>query len=276
MCYSAMVEQDVQRLAKRFGAEAVVADWNAFEALRANSADHLTPSKATPTPPLTDRIYPGYFAPILTMTDNKPTLRLMRYSVEPPEWIATSKNYTSFNARRDNLRSAFWSESFQKHHGILVLKGFFEWVAVKDVIQAGRISLEEVKAQFEHQKLARKQRLKELKKPYSPTKAELTSPLLRKVVIQFSALGEQELLVPVIYSLRTPPGGHTRMGFAMVTDDPPPEVAAAGHDRCPVILSADAAERWWRQGPTLSVGQIAEILDQKPSLNFGHTLTAAG
>lgn len=32
--------------------------------------------------------------------------------------------------------------------------------------------------------------------------------------------------------------------FTIITDDPPPEVAAAGHDRCPIMLSVDGAQRW--------------------------------
>ena len=32
--------------------------------------------------------------------------------------------------------------------------------------------------------------------------------------------------------------------FALVTGDAPPEVAAAGHDRCPVFLREDVVDRW--------------------------------
>jgi putative SOS response-associated peptidase YedK len=34
------------------------------------------------------------------------------------------------------------------------------------------------------------------------------------------------------------------LSFAAVTDEPPPEVAAAGHDRCPVFLSKEHFENW--------------------------------
>lgn len=32
--------------------------------------------------------------------------------------------------------------------------------------------------------------------------------------------------------------------FAMVTDDPPPEVAEAGHDRCPIFLQESQTQKW--------------------------------
>jgi putative SOS response-associated peptidase YedK len=32
--------------------------------------------------------------------------------------------------------------------------------------------------------------------------------------------------------------------FAAITDEPPPEVVAAGHDRCPVFLAKENFERW--------------------------------
>ena len=34
------------------------------------------------------------------------------------------------------------------------------------------------------------------------------------------------------------------LSFAAITDDPPPEVAAAGHDRCPVFIKKDHFENW--------------------------------
>lgn len=51
-------------------------------------------------------------------------------------------------------------------------------------------------------------------------------------------------------------GAHgTLLSFAMVTDDPPPEVAAAGHDRCPIFLREDQLEGWLRPA-----GKSAESL----------------
>jgi putative SOS response-associated peptidase YedK len=48
-------------------------------------------------------------------------------------------------------------------------------------------------------------------------------------------------------SLYSPPRSRQMLpyaSFAMVTDDPPPEVAAAGHDRCPIFLRSTAMDAW--------------------------------
>ena len=265
MCYSAMIEQDVKLLESRFGAIKVRASWDNYESLR--TAD-------PPLPPLESRIYPGYFAPVVTVERNQHIVHLMKYSVEPPDFINDSRRYTSYNARRDNLSSPFWSECFRKHHGLVLLKVFFEWVAVKDLVKAGHVTLAAVKQEFDRQKDMRRDRLKAAGKPYRPTKAELTNPLFRKVVIEFKTAGGADLLTPVVYSRREGPTGHPHMGFAIVTDEPPPEVERAGHDRCPVFLKPEAAEQWLR-GAALPAEQLDELLAQRPLLTFDHQLSTA-
>lgn len=39
-------------------------------------------------------------------------------------------------------------------------------------------------------------------------------------------------------------GKITFQSFAIVTDDPPPEILACGHDRCPIFLRADKIDVW--------------------------------
>ena len=55
------------------------------------------------------------------------------------------------------------------------------------------------------------------------------------------------MLVACLWSRWTPPAGSDEpdlWSFAAVTDDPPPEVAAAGHDRCIVQLRPENVEAW--------------------------------
>lgn len=53
----------------------------------------------------------------------------------------------------------------------------------------------------------------------------------------------------------------TLASFAAVTDDPPPEVLAAGHDRVPISLTWEAAQQWLSpQGR--SVEQLQALLDE--------------
>ncbi len=267
MCYSAMVEQDIKILESRFGATIVRQSWDLFESHRL--------AGIIKSPGLPERIYPGYSAPVLAYEDNRLVARLMRYSASPPDFIPENRRLTTFNARRDNLLSPFWSECFRKNHGFIVLRGFFEWVAVRDLIKAGRVSIDQVKAEFERQKNQRMERLLQEHKPARPTKAEQTEALFRKTVIEFHPDGMSELLVPVIFSKKNLPNGETDFGFAIVTDDPPPEVRQAGHDRCPVFLDRQSVEQWAKGSRELSPESLDRLLAKRLNCSFGHRLAAA-
>ena len=61
--------------------------------------------------------------------------------------------------------------------------------------------------------------------------------------------------------------------FAMVTDDPPPEVAAAGHDRCPIFLSADQVSAWLN--PQIHAKEkLIELLQKKENTIYLTDLAA--
>ena len=62
--------------------------------------------------------------------------------------------------------------------------------------------------------------------------------------------------------------------FALITDDPPAEVAAAGHNRCPINLTRDAAEKWLTpQGRTQT--ELLQVLEQRQTPYYEHMLAAA-
>lgn len=267
MCYSALVEQDVKVLADLFGSEAVLSSWSDFEDMRSQPGNVV--------PPLSGRVFPGYYAPVVTWEEGRLVTRLMRYSIDPPDFVKDGKRYTTYNARLDNLESPFWGESFRRHHGLILMRGFFEWVAAKDLVKAGHVSMEEIKQEFERQKAERKVRLKQAGKPYKPTRTELTEAAFRKVVISFRPEPEQALLVPVIFSKQTGPSGISRFGFAIVTDEPPPEVEAAGHDRCPIFLDRPSADLWLGHQPSAPVSEVKAILAHRPVLSLSHELDRA-
>lgn len=61
--------------------------------------------------------------------------------------------------------------------------------------------------------------------------------------------------------------------FAIVTDDPPPEVAAAGHNRCPIFLDRTLIDQWLRPaGRTLE--QLNAFLDYREPTYYAHALAA--
>ena len=127
MCYSILVQQDLKILERQFGAVPVRTQFEHYERLSA-----LDPRQYKP---LTNhsRIYPNYFAPVITSRKDTNWILPMRYRVRPAgsiEEIPTK--YNVFNARLDSLTSRrTWSGLFGKHHGLLAFTEFYEWVYLR-------------------------------------------------------------------------------------------------------------------------------------------------
>jgi len=63
------------------------------------------------------------------------------------------------------------------------------------------------------------------------------------------------------------------LSFAMVTDDPPPEVAAAGHDRCPIFLREDQMPGWLTPAQK-TAENLKSLLQFKEKAFYLHGLAA--
>jgi putative SOS response-associated peptidase YedK len=59
----------------------------------------------------------------------------------------------------------------------------------------------------------------------------------------------------------------------MVTDDPPAEVAEAGHDRCPIFLASNELEAWL-EPQKLSREQLLLLLEKREKTHYLHGLSA--
>lgn len=95
----------------------------------------------------------------------------------------------------------------------------------------------------------------------------------RSVELQFQPRTPQLMLVPCLYAVWE--GDGIRMPcFAVITDEPPPEIAAAGHDRCPINLTPEAAQRWitpqGRSNP-----ELQGLLDERQKPYYAHEVMAA-
>lgn len=66
----------------------------------------------------------------------------------------------------------------------------------------------------------------------------------RNVVLQFDPRPAQDMLIACVYSRWTGPDGQELLSFAAITDEPPPEVAAAGHDRVIINLKEENVATW--------------------------------
>ncbi len=63
-------------------------------------------------------------------------------------------------------------------------------------------------------------------------------------VLEFTPADGQELLIACLWSRWTGADGEELLSFAAITDDPPPEVIAAGHDRCIIPIKAEHLDTW--------------------------------
>lgn len=156
------------------------------------------------------RIFPRYYAPVIVQENGKRVIRPMRYLCRPAgKPVAIDNLNTLYNARRDNL-DRFWKGQFGHTHGIMVVTSFFEHVALHD---------------FENREL----------RPGEETK---------NLVLHFQPQTSEPMYVACLWSRWESPGEPTLESFAAITDDPPPEVAETGHDRCIVPIKPKHFDQW--------------------------------
>lgn len=188
------------------------------------------------------RIYPMHYAPVMVWEDGGRVVKPMRYHCRPagkPPKVDTEFPGL-YNARRDNLER-FWRGQFGYTHGVMVATAFYENVN-------------------RHRAEGRELRPGE--------KAE-------NLVLEFKPDMAGPMLVACIWSNWTPPPGSSEpalLSFAAVTDEPPAEVSAAGHDRCIIPLRAENIDEWLN--PRGNIARMQEILDDRERPYYEHRLAA--
>jgi putative SOS response-associated peptidase YedK len=93
----------------------------------------------------------------------------------------------------------------------------------------------------------------------------------RNVVLEFRPQPAQDMLIACLWSRWMGAEGEL-LSFAAITDDPPPEVAAAGHDRCIIPIKPEHVEAWLH--PQGDVAAMQAILDDRERPYFEHRLAA--
>ena len=81
------------------------------------------------------------------------------------------------------------------------------------------------------------------------------------------------MLVACLWDLWQAPGKPDLYSFAAITDEPPPEIAATGHDRCIIPLEA-AAIGAWLDPAGADRAALAALLDRRERPYFEHRLAA--
>ena len=95
----------------------------------------------------------------------------------------------------------------------------------------------------------------------------------KNVVLEFDPRPGQDMLVACLWSRWRAPGEPDLLSFAAITDDPPPEIAAAGHDRCIVPIRAQHVDAWLNPDPR-NLSALHAILDDRERPHYEHRLAA--
>ena len=186
------------------------------------------------------RIFPMTYAPVIANFDGGLQVVPMRYTCR---LAGKPANYDvrypgTYNARRDNL-AGFWDAIYGRNHGVMIVSGFFENVP---------------------RHLYEKRELNPDEKPAN-------------LVLQFNPRPAVEMLVACLWDRWSGSGAPDLWSFAAVTDEPPPEIAATGHQRC-IIALRDENVREWLSPRGVSRERLEGILSDREVPYYEHRIAA--
>ncbi len=81
------------------------------------------------------------------------------------------------------------------------------------------------------------------------------------------------MLVACLWDCWQSPGQPDLYSFAAITDDPPPEVAATGHNRCVIPLKESHLLRWL-EPEGLDPATLYQLLDDREHPYYEHGMAA--
>ena len=186
------------------------------------------------------RIFPGHFVPVMVMEEGRRVVKPMRYQCRPAGKPAfyDVKYPGTYNARRDNL-SGFWKAQYGHTHGLMVVTAFYENVS-RHKVEGRDLAAEE-------------------------------EP--ENVILEFRPRPAQDMAIACLWSRWTGEDEPDLLSFAAITDEPPPEIAAAGHDRCIIPIQHRNIDAWLRPG-SASRADLESILDDRARPFYEHRLAA--
>jgi putative SOS response-associated peptidase YedK len=186
------------------------------------------------------RIFPLVYAPVMVMEAGQRVIKPMRYQCRPagkPAFYDT-KFPGTYNARRDNLEG-FWKGQFGHTHGLMLASAFYENVN-------------------RHRAEGRELR---------------DGEAVENMVLEFRPRPAHDMLVACLWSRWSAPGEPDLLSFAAITDEPPPEVSAAGHDRCIIPIRPENIDAWLNPDPKDLATQYS-IFDDRERPYYEHRLAA--
>jgi putative SOS response-associated peptidase YedK len=96
----------------------------------------------------------------------------------------------------------------------------------------------------------------------------------KNVVLHFTPRPAYQLLVACLYADWSDPKEGRLQSFAAITDEPPPEIKAAGHDRCIINLRPENVETWLAP-EARSDQELQAILSDRQQPYYEHEVMAA-
>lgn len=200
MCVSAVVENDIERVAARLG----------ITQLQAVGTDHDLPRR-------------------IEARDSAWIVRLGSGG----RLVAEAMSFNPYTLKRSSLMGDMWAESMLgSNRGILVLKGFSEWVSLGLLLSQGIIPLHEANCAFN--------RFAHPDQRYGGRGDH------RMVLANFTPEGAAGLLVPVLFDQQRKPDREDApvREFAIVSEDSVVPVMAFGAEICPASLTLEGALEW--------------------------------
>lgn len=188
------------------------------------------------------RIWPGNYLPVLIRDPATGERKVvpMRYRARPVGWSIEDekKKPNCYNARKDSLRTV-WRGIFGYFHGVIVASRFFESVKLHDNQQ----------------------------RALAPGEKE------QNIEIAFTPDPPQEMFLACIWRYVDSEGDEpSYYSVAIVTRDPPPEVEAAGHNRCVIPLRPENVDAWLEPDPK-NLSAMYAILDDPIDAYYQHELS---
>jgi putative SOS response-associated peptidase YedK len=189
-----------------------------------------------PPPPGSNRIYPLDFAAVMVKENGKRVIKPMRYHCRPAGYgTRIDADYPGlYNARRDSLEG-WWKGMFGKSHGVLIATGFYENV----------------------------------RRP--PADGSMPDPRDQgpNIILKFEPRTKQVMYLAALWDRTGDEKTGSFLSFAVITDEPPNEVRAAGHDRCIIPLKEKNVDAWLTPEGR-SRKELYDILDDRERPYFEH------
>ena len=186
------------------------------------------------------RIYPGSYVPVMIWEDGKRVVKPMRYGCRPAG------------------KPAFYDVKVPGH-------------LQRATRQPARLLEGPVRP---HARPHRRQCVLREREPAQGRGRDLApGEEVENLVLEFKPRPTQDMLVACLWSKWTGPNEPDLLSFAAITDEPPAEVAAAGHDRCIVPIKPENVDAWLNPANT-SADRLLAMLEDRERPYYEHRMAA--